>query len=972
LNSSYLRPLRSRAVARRLAVPARAWLLLPLLALLALARPAGAQALDELRYVDRDRDAVLQIHFNVRVQIQRYAPQVASDIFEVYFQVVGGDEAQVRPVEESLSTPEGSDRPQATVIYPVQPGAPVKKIVVRLDRVVTFKVKPGQNNQMVEVILPGLAQKVATVPVPVVDRNRFAISLETVPISQKDSLRPTPSRFQNYAVFGSQRVVGGADVYEVDLGFFETREAAEAVRRDALVDFPQAQVFDVSQRKEETQRGGKAPATAAAPPAVAIPVPVPVPAPVPVPVPVPVPAPSAAAAVAPVAAAAGSPEPPPAPGPNADAPAAPAALTGTAPAPVAGTAPQEAAAFPPATPGPRIEGAAPLGPGAAAARIATAAEVSELERDAGDLMKKSRDALTSGHNEDAVGLLNQLLLLPPNKFSQDAQELVGLARERSGEAALARKEYELYLRLFPQGDGARRVRQRLASLAPPEQATTTAAKPKEKREPTLSYGGTLAQSYFGGNSAVQSQTQTAILGIPTQPNQQTITNSTQSAVVTAVDLNARYRSETNDARIVFRDTEQKSLLKADPSLGPTPSSNRMDALYVDWRNEDLHSSVRAGRQAGVAGGLVGRFDGVGFSFDLPSKLRLNMVAGAPVDKVVDSKQRFEGVNLEAQNLAEHWGATGFLINQSAEGVTDRRALGAEVRYFEVNRSLFTLLDYDVNFHALNAVTVQGNYTMPDQTNFSLLLDDRKAPILAASNGLVQYGCPTFADAYAGNLGACTTKNPLAANGAYTLTELRQSAIDTTAAVRQAAIDVSHPFGQHWQVSADLRMTNIGKLLAINTSTVVSPGTTAGTGNVRSLSLQATGSNLYSKRDINVFALTHMQSPVYRGDQLSFSNLNSLMNNLLTLEPSISFYHQRDTVSNSAGASGQTLRRVSPGLHGAYKVAKRVYVDSFVSSEQTRVDGQAQTNSSNSTQASSQTSTSTRNTFFYIGYRLDLN
>ena len=61
-----------------------------------------------------------------------------------------------------------------------------------------------------------------------------------------------------------------------------------------------------------------------------------------------------------------------------------------------------------------------------------------------------------------------------------AQELIGVARERAGDIEQARKEYELYLKLFPNGEGATRVRQRLASLAPPPEAQAAAAEsPKD-------------------------------------------------------------------------------------------------------------------------------------------------------------------------------------------------------------------------------------------------------------------------------------------------------------------------------------------------------------------------------------------------------------------------------------------------------------------------------------------------------------
>ena len=41
-----------------------------------------------------------------------------------------------------------------------------------------------------------------------------------------------------------------------------------------------------------------------------------------------------------------------------------------------------------------------------------------------------------------------------NVFSQEAQEFIGFAREKDGDAARARAEYELYLQLYPDSPAA--------------------------------------------------------------------------------------------------------------------------------------------------------------------------------------------------------------------------------------------------------------------------------------------------------------------------------------------------------------------------------------------------------------------------------------------------------------------------------------------------------------------------------------
>jgi hypothetical protein len=572
----------------------------------------------------------------------------------------------------------------------------------------------------------------------------------------------------------------------------------------------------------------------------------------------------------------------------------------------------------------------------------------DTDKAAAELMSKARASLVAGKPEDAIGVLTQLLLLPPNKFSRDSQELAGVARERAGDLNGARKEYELYLKLFPSGEGSTRVRQRLASMAPPEVARQEPAKPAQAREPVMSVGGSLSQSYYGGKQSVQ----TVFLNVPTTVNQQTITNNVQSAVTSSVDLNARYRTEGSDTRVVLRDTGQYSFINT-----VSPSINRIDSAFVDYRNLNNSLTAKVGRQSGVTGGLVGRFDGVVLGYDLAPRLHLNAVAGVPVaqDQFVHTSQSFEGLSVDAQNYFEHWGGSAFLINQNAGGQVDRRAVGSDVRYFDQQKTLFAQVDYDVQFRALNAVTLQASYQLPDQTSMSLLMDDRKAPTLTTSNGLLAWGCSSYAQYFAGACQHATTAGSTVAGGAVsavpTLDNLRLAALATTANAHQVSFDISRPFGKNWSASLDIRNTAVGALPTVVVNGQTFQGSSA-TGNVLSISAQATGTALYSRRDINVFSTTHMHSQTVNGTQFAFNNQNSFMANQVSVGSTLAYYIENDV-------TGQSLRRVTPGAHASIKLSRRVSLDGTVSWEHSANRGPMQTDT-------------TANLFFYAGYRYDLN
>ncbi|MDH5620438.1 MAG: SPOR domain-containing protein, partial [Gammaproteobacteria bacterium] len=94
---------------------------------------------------------------------------------------------------------------------------------------------------------------------------------------------------------------------------------------------------------------------------------------------------------------------------------------------------------------------------------------SSLKVDA--LMEDARKAMARGETSRAIQIYTKVLQLPEHPRLAEAQEYLALAREKNGQTAHAKAEYQRYLSLYPNTDGAVRVRQRLAALLatrPPE------------------------------------------------------------------------------------------------------------------------------------------------------------------------------------------------------------------------------------------------------------------------------------------------------------------------------------------------------------------------------------------------------------------------------------------------------------------------------------------------------------------------
>jgi hypothetical protein len=696
----------------------------------------------------------------------------------------------------------------------------------------------------------------------------YAVLLQSVLASETNKLLPVPSLFDRYEVFNTKSVVNGVATMEVNLGYFATQAEAESVRRMASQRFPEAKVMDLGKHQSEdlTQ--------------------------------------SAAGTVKPGLDLAVSGMPTPlAPG---------AALAGAA------------AAVSAAKPGAAM--AEPNRGSDLNLNMSPKLQATPVESRAEELMTQSRAAISARQNDEALKRLNQLLLLPPNPYSQEAQELIGLAWERAGDAQRARVEYELYLKLFPEGEGAQRVGQRLASLtgqvvaAPAQPGVPAAVQVPAANRPR--FNGNIAQYYYGGKARSQS-----LVNLAAGIDQATLSKTTESAIVTSVDMGGRYSTQDADTRVVVRGTNSTNL------TANSHSASLLSAAYVDYKRNESGMAVRVGRQSAISGGLLGLFDGVSLTYPLPQGLKVDVMGGVPTNQLQSvAQERLLAAMVEADGILDHWGGDMYIVDQTAEGIANRRALGGEVRYSGDVLSSYALVDYDTLFKRINAVSLQGSVQAPGQTTVTALVDVRKAPSLELINALISSGQASLKT-------LLQTKS---------MAEVRGDALNTSAQARQAMVSVSRPLSEKWQGAVDLRYSAIGALPQVGTVFDATPATGAQYG----ATLQLTGSNLYSPRDINNLNLSVLTTPTLKGAQIAYNNLTGLRDSDLTLEPSIRFYTQTD--SSSQGR----LYRISPGFRASYRVSPKASVLGETMLEHSKSNAADNKDTTNSV-------------FFYLGYRYEL-
>lgn len=391
---------------------------------------------------------------------------------------------------------------------------------------------------------------------------------------------------------------------------------------------------------------------------------------------------------------------------------------------------------------------------------------------------QARDAFRHKDYVRAIPLLTELTRQPEFPRRAEAQEMLGLARERSGQVAHAKAEYEDYLVRYPDGDGAGRVRKRQQALAwAMRPGRTPGSRDAAEESPWRAYGG-LSQVYRRDQSTVERGTATSDL-------------TTQDAILTDASLVARRSGERFDFVTRASAGYAYDMLPDGPG-----SQSRVTTLFAELADRVLGWYARLGRQTGGSGALVGTFDGLQAGYQLWPKVRVNGFFGFPVDSTragPDTDREFVGVSADVGTLGNAWDLSVYAVTQQYHGMTDRQAVGSEVRYFKPGVSLIGLLDYDVHYNVLNSAMVIGTFALPARWTLNFNVDQRKSPGLSTRNAMIGQPVRRFDELF----------------GLYTPAEIEQLALDRTADSSTYSVGVSHPLGQRWQWSLDASRMSFG-------------------------------------------------------------------------------------------------------------------------------------------------------------------
>ena len=513
-----------------------------------------------------------------------------------------------------------------------------------------------------------------------------------------------------------------------------------------------------------------------------------------------------------------------------------------------------------------------VSPVAGAVPAATAVQASaEIESSAAALLRAAQSAFDAGNYSAATDSLNKLLDLPPNGSSRRAHELAGLARLNAGDKARAGKEFDLFLKLYPVGPDSDRVRELMPSLP---SAQAAAPSPKKVVEATSSTNGSVSMVYYGGktNTRTQEFQDSVVGGLPILQSDTTVPYTDQRQWQTNVDLNWRYRDAEKDMRFVFRDNYSLDQIKS-------AGTQKLSALYFDYRSMLNGTSMRVGRQSPSGGGVMSRFDGIQVGYAFQPKWKVNAVVGQPTDVLRETSRKFYGMSVDAEALTKELSGSAFVIEQVIDGETDRRGVGADLRYLSGGVTAAAQFDYDAIIKALNVAAIQATWQISEASVVNASLDRRASPAVQLQNGFVYSSIwSTSAQRIQDLLGV----------GGTTIEALRQVIKDTTPYVNQAQIAGSTAISKNWQVGGNFSMVNMDTIPPVDSVSFAGQPSTTG----RAVGVQLIGNNLYSARDAHVFNLsvsndTTTGSPTLRSNLLSYNNVSSL-GERWQVEPSVKY------------------------------------------------------------------------------------
>jgi hypothetical protein len=490
-------------------------------------------------------------------------------------------------------------------------------------------------------------------------------------------------------------------------------------------------------------------------------------------------------------------------------------------------------------------------------------------------MDEGRAALKRNNLGGAIQIFTKVLTYPENQYRAEAQELLGLARQRGRQLNEARAEYEDFLRRYPSGEQTERVRQRLAGLvtaigepSAPLHApsglpveTPPIGKFARTRETNWTLVGSASTFYIRDDSFRTVRDPSVAPDPNADPDAHAVH---QNETLSTLDLAAAWNNDQTKGRIRFSGAEEHRFHAPNQTDETGVSALSVETLIKDW---DL--TAVAGRQTLNADGMLGRFDGMLLSWQPLPMMKVDLVGGSPAGSRYDvpfkNERYFYGA---AIGLGPYFGGletTLYAIEQRDRWLVDREAIGSDFRYVDLNKFAFGNVDYDIRLQQLNAAIFSASWTMPDKSTIYGGADYRRTPYLSTWNALLNQPFATLYD-------MLRSQN-------LTNEQLQQLVTNQTPIYKSAMLGFSHPLSDKLQIGADATIVNLTQPISqtgLNSSLLG----TLPAGNEYYYSGQLIASNIIKEGDMYIGSLRYSRQPTLNQYVLDFNARYPLTDDLL--------------------------------------------------------------------------------------------
>jgi tetratricopeptide (TPR) repeat protein len=458
------------------------------------------------------------------------------------------------------------------------------------------------------------------------------------------------------------------------------------------------------------------------------------------------------------------------------------------------------------------------------------------------LVADARAAMNARDYPQAIAVLTKLQRQPEFPLRAAMQELLGLARERSGQIAHAKAEYEEYLRRYPAGEAAERIGRRLATLrAASMQARTGTGGGGEANKGWTTSGG-FAQTYRRDNTSLTNTATGPITGTVSNGNQTQSNNS----LYTDVDFLARHRSERYDL-IGRTSVGYARNFSGASATAASDSIKRISIVTLEVVDRKWGLLARVGRQTQNLDGVLGSFDGLFASWQWRPAWALNFTTGYPVERTdqgINTQRKFWAVAVPYTPVGKHWDASVYYTQWLFDGITDRRAAGFQGRLLLPHASVTGIVDYDVFYKLLNTAAVLGTMQLPAHWNLSFDAERRNAPVLTTRNALIGEPFTTLSQLLAFEQQINQGLSPQAL-----LETIYSAARNNTPVSESFNLTIARPLGSRFQFATTIGAQRLGEVPGIGSI----PGQPA-TGLEWSYQSQIYGSNLWKDGDFHVLSV----------------------------------------------------------------------------------------------------------------------